>query len=75
MQADLRRGRRLLQLAMVRWPSPEEADSIGERFVAMGATCRAVDTPPTAFADQLKVLAELADWAVAQLAKGPAAAD
>ncbi len=39
VQADLAKAQRLLRHALVRWPSPVEAESIGERFAAVQAVC------------------------------------
>jgi hypothetical protein len=81
VQADVHQGQRLLRHALVRWPSPVEAESISERFVAMARACRqqldapAKDHPELArFRDQLAALAALAAWAVDELASDKTAA-
>jgi len=81
VQEDIRRGQRLLRHALVRWPSPVEADSIQERFAAMAASCgQLLDAPEDAhpelakFRPQLKALRDLADSAVDQLSSDKAGA-
>lgn len=81
VQADVRQGQRLLRHALVRWPSPVEAESISERFIAMIRACRQqLDAPAKvhpaldAFRAQLDALAALAAWAVEQLQSDKTAA-
>ncbi len=65
--ADIEKAQRLLRHALVRWPSPVEAESIRDRFEAMINACAAARSATPDFAPQLAALAEHARRAVALL--------
>ena len=64
--ADIAHAQRLLRHALVRWPSPVEAESIRDRFEAITTACAAV-REAAAFAPQVAALADHARRAVALL--------
>lgn len=68
VRAELAQARRLMRQALVRWPSPVEAESIRSRFEAVRQAClMAVTAAAADYQPQLQALAAHATEAVEQL--------